>query len=289
MPINHYFSNFPSTINNEQLLLEDILCESIAIQGTDVYYLPREAWSETDKIFGENIASRFEKAYVIEMYIKNTNGFEGDQDFFSKFGIETRQNSNFIVAKRTFNKYVPSSVTIRPREGDLIYVPVMSATYEVNFVDEEISFFTRGKRTPYMYELRCVEFRGGHEIIKTGISEVDNVDLNNSYQVVMVMNGSGDYRIGESVYQGATLSSSTASGRVAVWEPSTRNLQVIGVIGDFVYSANVIGAESGTRSTASTIDLLANNTYYDFSNNSDIRSEANTFVDRTEVNPFGTA
>lgn len=257
--------------------------ESIKIQGHDVFYLARESWDETDMIFGENTASKFERAYKMEMYIKNTKGWDGQQDFFSKFGLDTRQGSSFFVAKRTFNKIVPGTVCARPREGDLVYVPVMNSIFEVNFVEEEAVFFTRGQALPYIYELRCVTFRSGNETINTGIEELDHIDLNSTYQVHMIMNGTGNYNIGEVVRQGST------SGKVSSWTPSSRLLKVASVVGDFVYSANVAGVVSGTSVTPSSIDMLASEPLYDFSNNSDIRNEANTFVNRTEVNPFGMA
>ena len=289
MGVNHYFQNYSSVKSNEQKLYEDLLVESISIMGHNCFYLPRESWDETDKIFGENVASRFDRAFQMEMYIKNTRGWEGDQEFFGKFGLDIRQNCNFFVAKKTFNKYVPTNIAARPREGDLVYVPVMSAIFEVNFVEEESIFFTRGQKLPYIYELRCVDFRGGNEKMNTGIKEIDAIDLNTSYQVVMIMNGSGNYQIGETVIQGNTLSTATASGRVSAWTPSTRTLKVSSVVGDFTYSANSIGLISGTRATANSIDMMLNDAYYDFSNNRDIQTEANTFVNRNETNPFGSA
>lgn len=285
----HYFNNFSSRKSNEQRFYEDILVESIKMMGHECFYLPRESWEETDKIFGENVASKFERAYRMSMYLKNAKGWEGQQDFFSKFGLDTRQNSNFFIAKRTFNKVVPSTVATRPREGDLVYVPYMSSIFEVNFVEEEAVFFTRGQTLPYIYELRCVTFRSGNEEMNTGIQEVDIIDLQSSYQVNMTMNGTGNYNIGETVFQGDSLGSATASGRVSDWTPSTRILQVSSVIGDFTYSSNVIGIKSGTRANTSGIDLMINDAYYDFSNNRDIQNEANVFVNRTETNPFGTA
>ena len=99
MATNHYFHNFTGTKINEQRLYEDVIVESIKIHGHDVYYLPREQWDDTDPIFGENIQSRFERAYQMEMYIANVDGWEGQSDLFSKFGLEIRDNSNFIVAK----------------------------------------------------------------------------------------------------------------------------------------------------------------------------------------------
>lgn len=150
-PTSHYFNNYSANETNEMRLMEDVIVESIQIMGHDVFYLPREAWSEDDNILGENVTNRFKRAYTIEAYLANVEGYEGDGDFFSKFGLEIRDTSNFILSRRSFEKYIPSSIAIRPREGDLIYVPVMQKIFEIKFVEEELMFFSLGKRNPYIY------------------------------------------------------------------------------------------------------------------------------------------
>ena len=106
MAVNRYFNNFPSQnrLNNEHRLMEDVIVESIQIMGHDVYYIPRDSYDDGDQIFGEYSKSRFTKAYSMESYIANVEGFEGDGDFFSKFGLEIRDTSNFVVSRRAFTK-----------------------------------------------------------------------------------------------------------------------------------------------------------------------------------------
>ena len=77
--------------------------------GHDIYYLPREAWDTTDQIFGENIQSKFERAYQMEMYIANVDGYEGDGDFFSKFGLEIRENTKDRKSTRLNSSHVRTS------------------------------------------------------------------------------------------------------------------------------------------------------------------------------------
>ena len=129
MAVSHYFNNYSGVATNEQRLMEDVITESIKIMGHDVYYIPREGFNATDILFGENPQSKFERAYHMEMYLANVEGYEGDGDFFSKFGLEIRDTSNFVVSRLTFEKYVPSSLAIRPREGDLIFIPVMNKIF----------------------------------------------------------------------------------------------------------------------------------------------------------------
>lgn len=290
MATNHYFNNFSGVRTNEQRMYEDLLSESIKINGHDIYYMPRENWDDTDEIFGENIHSKFERAYHMEMYIANVEGFEGDGEFFSKFGLEIRDSSNFIVTKRTFDKYMPSSIAMRPREGDLIYVPVFQKIFEIKYVEEELLFFTKGRKLPYIYELRAEAFRYANEQINTGVEEVDEIENQSVYTIQMTLSGSGNYNIGETVYQGSNLTYATATATVQNWDPANNVITLITPKGNILGSANLIGVNSNTRKSiiSNTVDALGDNTYYDLYNNRDIQLQANTFIDLSEINPFGS-
>ena len=86
-------------------LLEDVIVESIQVMGHNCYYLPRESYDAGDMILGEYSKSFFKKAYMIETYISSANQFEGQGDFFSKFGLEIRDVASFVLSKRAFNKF----------------------------------------------------------------------------------------------------------------------------------------------------------------------------------------
>lgn len=270
-------------------MYEDLLSESIRIMGHDCYYMPREQWDTTDKIFGENIYSRFERAYRMEMYLANVEGFEGDNEFFSKFGLEIKDTSNFVVTKRTFDKYMPSTITPRPREGDLIYAPAFRKIFEIKFVEEDVLFFARrGTKNPYIYELRAEAFRYANEELDTGVEEVDIIQDLVSYTVQLTLSGSGNYKIGEKVYQGANLAYAYTTATVQDWNPSNNTITLITPKGTFNTSAQLVGVDSNTRKAIVNTDTLGDNTYYDLYNNKDIQVEVNDFIDLSEINPFGT-
>ena len=119
MATNLYFSQ---KVSSEQNLYEDITIESLKMFGQDVYYLPRDIVNE-DRIFGDDVPSRFNSSYKIEMYIENTDGFDGEGDLFTKFGVEIRDQATFVVARRrwtsTINRFDNDINSERPREGDL--------------------------------------------------------------------------------------------------------------------------------------------------------------------------
>ena len=91
MATNHYFNHY-GTNTPDQRLVEDIIIESIKVYGIDVNYMPRTLVNE-DKIFGEDRISQFNDSRVIEMYIKNVDGFEGEGTFVSN--CECNLISNF--------------------------------------------------------------------------------------------------------------------------------------------------------------------------------------------------
>jgi hypothetical protein len=287
-PTNPYFNNFSPSVINEQRLVEDLVVETIRMYGHNVYYMPRETYDKMDEIYGEDTASKFSRAYVIEMYIANVEGYEGDGDFFSKFGLEIRDTSNFVVSRRSFERYVPSTIASRPREGDLVFVPVLNKVFEIKFVEEELMFFSVGKRNPYLFELRCEAFRYSNENINTGVEDVDIIESLTSYaQEIVLGNGTGNFIIGETVYQGANLASSSVSAKVVDWNPTTKKILVINVRGVFAGNTSVRGETSNVTYGATDTDTIGDYSDVDQYDNKYLQDEANNTIIIYEKNPLG--
>lgn len=172
---NLYFNNH--AFSGEQNLIEDLIIESIKIYGVDCYYMPRTLVAE-DLIFGEDTLSKFDHAYMIEMYIKSVDGFEGEGDFLSKFNVEIRDEMVLTVSQRRFGEEISTQDTTndigRPSEGDLIYFPLNNKVFEVKFVEHESVFYQMGSLQTY--DLRCELFEYSHERIDTGIAAIDAVE-----------------------------------------------------------------------------------------------------------------
>ena len=100
MATNLYFNNVAS--HTEQELINSLTSEVIQLHGMDVFYLPRTLIKE-DLILGEDVLSSFSTAYEIEMYLKGTEGFGGEGDLVSKFGLDVRDEVIFTVHKDRFN------------------------------------------------------------------------------------------------------------------------------------------------------------------------------------------
>ena len=179
MARNFYFSE---KVRSEMDLYEDIIIESMKIYGQDVYYLPRTIVNE-DKILGDDVTSSFDASYKIEMYIENAEGFDGEGDLFTRFGVEIRDEATFIVARRRWKNTVRRAANAiqgdRPTEGDLIYLPLSKSLFQINHVEHEQPFYAI-ENLP-TFKLRCQLFEYVGEDLDTGIDTIDNIEKDYAY------------------------------------------------------------------------------------------------------------
>ena len=298
MATNRYFNNFPGQnhFNNEHRLMEDVIVESIEIMGHNVYYIPRESFDNGDMIFGEYSKSRFNKAYTIEAYIANVEGFEGDGDFFSKFGLEIRDTSNFVVSRRSFTRHLPTTMRHRPQEGDLIYVPLMHRMFEIKFIEKKLMFYSLGNREPYIYEMRCELFRFSEDEIDTGVDEIDQIAEENSYTEKLNLGDrnysqlQNDFIDGEIVYQSpdGSYENSTAHATIKEWYKANGAMFIYDITGNFANNANVYGQTSYADYVVQTqSDHKEDYVSFDIFDNKNLDTGADLILDLSEINPFG--
>ena len=206
MPTNVYFD---TGTKSEQHLYEDLMIEQLKIYGQDVFYIPRTLVKE-DELFGEDTLSKFDDAYQIEMYFENVEGYEGEKEIMSKFGLQMNEDVTFVVARRRFEQLVSHDsnliVKTRPNEGDLVYFPKVKKVFEISFVDHDDPFY-QIHNVP-AFKLKCKTFEYSGEDIDTGITEIDAIETANSldqlvYQVSLedgtgsLLTETGDYIIQE--------------------------------------------------------------------------------------------
>ena len=298
MSTNFYFNNFPADqITPEQLLVEDLVIEAMQIYGMDVFYLPRGNSEQTDFLYGENQLSTFTKAHPIEMYMENVTGMDGEQDFISKFGLEIRDEVSLLVSRRRFKFSTQSSGLARPREGDLVYIPLVQNFFEITFVEHEndqAMFHTLGRGrggNVYVYALKMKQFVFSDELILTGVTQVDE-QIRDHYKKTQITlsTGSGTYLDDETVYVGASLGSANGQAIVHTYDSANNKLDVYRVQGTIANTNIIKGVTSGAQWTISgTPDDTAfdNNAFEDIVDNSRIETEADGIMDWTETNPFG--
>lgn len=183
MATNVYFSNYDNF--NEQNLIDDLVIESIQIFGIDIHYLSG-LFNNVDKIFNEDDTPLYDELYNFEVYVKNVDGFEGEGDFLSKFGLEIRDSITFTVAIRTFEQFVTrnNQSIVRPKENDIIYLPLNKKMYRITYVEHESVFYQSGSLQ--VYDIKCELMEYSNERFDTGRSDIDDYfdDINSTSEFV---------------------------------------------------------------------------------------------------------
>ena len=305
MPRSVYFSQ---AVKSEQNLYEDLIIESLKIFGQDVYYVPRTLVSR-DNILGEDTASKFDDAYLIEAYIENTDGFEGSGDLYQKFGLEIRDEATFIISRRQWQNLVGvwnnTVETNKPQEGDLLFLPMSNSFFEISFVEDEKPFYQLSNLP--VYKMQCSLFEYNEEDFETGVQAIDGVQAQQSYQVGMTLDvtGGNHFTLGETVTQ--VISTDPAISVYGEVQTITKTSNIlgtisvsnVGVIGstdakDFIVSGTLglVGSESNSTCYITDINNVADEEAFpsdDQAENYAFEVEADGFLDFTETNPFGDA
>ena len=182
MAKNVYFSQ---GTRSEQLLYEDLIIESVKIYGQDIYYLPREMVT-TDRLFREDVLSKFDENYLIEVYLQNYDGFEGDGTLLSKFGVRIAEEATFLVSRRRWEDLVQSQSnnlvsSERPNEGDAIYFPLTKQLFQIKYVDNETPLRPLGDVPTYSLTCELMEF--SDERLETGVEEIDKIAAEVAYSI----------------------------------------------------------------------------------------------------------
>ena len=241
-----------------------------------------------DKVFGEDSLSKFEDAYMLEMYVDNVDGYEGEKELMSKFGLDIQDDATFTVARRRWEQFVTVDnnivVSSRPNEGDLVYWPKGSKLFEITFVDHDDPFY-QVHNLP-TYKLKCKTFEYGSEALDTGIAAIDSIETDNSLDQLshqMTLENSTTFN------EFFALEEGTHSDGQLKLEDSLLGDKIISEtvdnIGSIVLENSVEGAEADyiilETYRVDTIDETAQNDLFD--------SEEDTILDFTESNPFGDA
>ena len=227
MPTNVFFNQ---AVESEQNLVEDLVVESLRMYGHNCYYLPRTIVNE-DTILGDAANSSFDDAYEVEMYLDGVEGFEGEGDLYSKFGVEVRDSATFTISRRTWERFVSLDINLatglRPNEGDLIYFPLSKSLFEIKFVEHENPFYQLGKL--FVFKMTCDLFEYSGEDFDTSIEALDtSVELAQAAAIELTLVDTPTIRdfiqgeaISQLVYPGIVI-----SGVVSSWSEDTNKLTV---------------------------------------------------------------
>ena len=270
----------------EQKTIENLIVETIEIYGQDIYYVPRTIVNK-DTVFGEDSDTKFESAKAIRAYVNNVEGWEGQGELLSKFGVRIEDKTTFIFSRDKFKEHVDDSTVLnvegRPNEGDLIWFPTTKHLFQIMFVEAEKPFYQLGKG--YVWECQCELFEYSDEEIDTGITDLDNIEtaFANAITVGLVAGGSGTFTAGETVTGGT----SNVTAEVKSFDAATRTLIVINRSGTFSVPETITGGSSSASWTTATYNTIQN-TNSEYDQNNDFETADNDIIDFSETNPFGT-
>jgi hypothetical protein len=196
---NRFFNQYSTA--SEQNVLEDLIIESIKVYGIDAYYLPK-TFVNLDLLYKEDTSLIYDDALPLELHLKTFDGYLGQNDFISKFGLQIDESMTFTLAKKRFLQVLqPKLMTehsynlinedgtglvqdveggydystyIRPLEGDLIWFPFTNDLFEIKFVEIIETLFQLGKL--YTFELRCDKYEYTSDKLETGLDEIDQIE-----------------------------------------------------------------------------------------------------------------
>lgn len=281
MATNVFFNH---AVNSEQHLYEDLVVESLRMYGHETMYLPRQVIEE-DSILNEDVQSKFGDAYSVEMYIENTDGFEGEGDLMSKFGLQIRDQATFVISLRSWERFISLdsnlATSFRPNEGDLIYFPLSGSMFEIKFVEHEDPFYQVGKL--FVFKLRCELFEYSQEDFDTGIGDIDLIEDEQAYSLNMTMNNGNatDYIANETLALNGTVVAEVVSWNQPTSTLLAKDITTTLQVGDILNGAN------GANFTIASIDdrMTFNNDAA--AQNLDFENKDSSYLDLSETNPFG--
>ena len=309
MPTNSYFNKFNNVA--EQDLVQDLVDEAIQIHGVNMTYIPRKIVTQ-DKIFGEDRTPKFEDGREIEMYVDTYDGFEGEGEVMSQFGLEIRDEMTVTVSRRRFQKEFADLKYEYPNEGDIIFFPINNALFEINFVEREYNFFNFGKSLAY--QMKCSLFKYSGDDFDSGNSIIDGVTSSAMTELVKVttaglvdveLNSNGRPIINrliesdevnviqgdttsEAIVIGTDYSGMDSNGANALLYLAITNFKPLEVIERAAVESTSIVTPDGEKGFIALSAERSGEFFVapDLEDNTEFEAEASEFIDFTDIDPF---
>lgn len=178
------YVNFQS--KESQQLHTILIRECIQMRGVECYYIRRDV-VKLDRIFGEDVNSRFENAYRFATYINNYESYEAQNEFFSKFGVQANDELTIVIEPELFKEQADDAL---PREGDLFFFKTDNALFEITYVDKNKPFLQYGNNA--VLTISAQKFIYSGEKISDVSFSGDDVELNDFLNGIRDLDGLSD-------------------------------------------------------------------------------------------------
>ena len=186
--------------------------------------------------------------------------------------------SGYLISEAT------STNSDRPLEGDLIFHPILSKLFQINFVDHDEPYFQLDNNP--VYKLRCRLFEYSSEILDTDITAIDVIEDNLSTDTLALQftmeqdSATIDALLLENGF-GRIIHEDDANDEVVALETSDMTTSAGVLLGEddgFLLQEDYIIGDGSTTADGN-VDTSAQNELFDDADNS--------VLDFTETNPFG--
>ena len=278
MATNVYFNNF--NYGREQDLVEDLTIEAIKIYGHNVKYIPRTKVN-VDHLFGEDDLSKFDEAIDIEMYIKNVEGFEGEGDLLSRFGLEIRDQITFTVARKRFDQAITSPKMLTEVGYNLIFEDGSTKTPSRQYLSgskDTDSFMLEGD--DYLNTINRPQ--EGDLIYFPMVGKIFEIKFVEHEQIFYQTGRLQTYDVRCELFEYSSERLDTGNTAIDAIE-TTYSLDTLGYQFTLEDGTGVAQLEDGgtllQEYTIETTDRSANNQFF--------QTQADNILDFSEVNPFG--
>lgn len=276
---------------NEQMLQQSLVDEFIKMFGLDILYIPRKLIRK-DSVLNEEVISQFDDSFLTYAYFENFEGFSGNGDILTKFGIRSTDEITLSLSRQMFQDFIAVQmvgvtgieVGSRPQEGDLVYFPLTDNLFEIKFVEHEVPFYQFGAL--YTYQIKCELYEYENETAGFDIFEQQKDEgfiVKYYYDSASL---SGEPTLGEMVVGSIT----GITAMINEWNPGLRYVELRSPIATAEYDTyqlgeTLTGQTSGFSINISSFDEL--DMKDPFASNIEFETEGDNILDFTERNPFG--
>ena len=148
------------------------MVEAIEMYADDMIYVVRTL-NDYNHLLNEDSESTYDEAYEIPVYPVAPNGFTGGGVVMSFSGYNINDEMTFTITKRHFEQEVTkaNSSISRPREGDLIFLPMHGRCFRISYVDRYNVFFQLGTLITWEVKASLIEIT--NETFATGYPAID--------------------------------------------------------------------------------------------------------------------
>ena len=194
--------------------------------------------------------------------------------------------SGYIISEAS------STDSDRPLEGDLIFHPILSKLFQINFVDHDEPYFQLDNNP--VFKLRCRLFEYSSEVLDTDISAIDVIEDNLSTDTMATQ-----FTMEQDSATIDALNLENERGRI-IYEDDENDEVVALETSDMTTSAGVLLSEDGgfllqetyiigdgNTTSDGNVDTMAQNELFEDEDGTFGATASESVLDFSENNPFG--